>query len=127
MLAACVMLARTPGPSQYPRDGRLTASREIIMRRVRPLLTTVFAIATALSVAAVSPQAAQAHVRGAQPAAGPSGAGTTPLTGVRPGSAQAQAMRRGMEAKLAARQAASVAPRSSRAEAGAIPVVQAKA
>jgi hypothetical protein len=47
------------------------------------------------------------------------------LTAVRPGSAQAQNIQRRMQAELAARQAAAIAPPASRGEAGAIPVVHA--
>jgi hypothetical protein len=92
------------------------------------LLTAGFVIAAAMSsVAAVNPQLASADVLAAHPAEAPSGASTKPLAAVRPGSVQAQAMQRGVEAKLAARQAASIAPRGSRAEAGAIPVLRTKA
>lgn len=52
-------------------------------------------------------------------------AGTTPLTAVRPGSAEVQDIQRRTEAELAVRQAAAIAPRGSRGEVAAIPVVHA--
>jgi hypothetical protein len=95
------------------------------VRRAALLVISIAALLLPLAGQNIAADAASVPVPAGNPAAPAPGAGTTPLTAVRAGSAQAQVMQRRVEADLASRQAAAIAPRGSRGEAGAIPVVQA--